>query len=356
MPELTDPYLPQVYQRARENLTGMMERGVLVQDSQANFYLYAMTLNGRTQHGIVGCVHIEDYEADRIKKHEKTRPDKEDDRTRHLLALSAHAEPVFLTYLKTPAISQCVANLLTHDPSDDFVTSDGVRHRVWVINDPAPITAAFGEIPVAYVADGHHRSASAWRAGAERRRANPNHHGDEDYNWFVAVMFPSDELQILPYNRLVTDLGGRTVEQVLDGLRKVGPLTPTETPEPQSSHSCGVYLDGNWYHLELPLPKDIPGDPTAQLDAHLLHTQVLDPVLGIGDPRTDPRLQFVGGIKGVSELQRKVDAGEAAMAFALYPVTVEQLMSVADHGKIMPPKTTWFEPKLLSGLFVHTFD
>lgn len=299
---------------------------------------------------------MDEYEADLIKKHEKTRPDKEDDRTRHVLTLSAHAEPVFLTHRPEGTLSALNAATMARAPLYDLVTYDGVRQRVWRVTDNAAYAAAFAAMPDCYVADGHHRCASAWRTGKALREANPHHTGEEDYNWFLAVLFPSDQLHILSYNRVVKDLHGLTPAAFLARLAAVGTLTTTSTPDPDRPGSFGVYVDGAWHRLQLD-PASVPAHaPIGSLDASLLHDRVLGPVLGIGDVRTDQRIDFVGGIRGTAELERRVDAGQDAVAFAMYPVSLEQLMAIADAGAIMPPKSTWFEPKLKSGFFVHTFD
>jgi uncharacterized protein (DUF1015 family) len=299
---------------------------------------------------------VDDYERDIIRKHEKTRPDKEDDRTRHVLALNANAEPVFLAYRAAPAISELVAAIRGDPPRDDFTTGDGVRHRTWRVTDPSALLAAFRRLPAAYVADGHHRCASAWRAGKERRAANPAHDGTEEYNWFLAVLFPDSELEILPYNRVVRDLGAHDADSFLAALGEIGRVEPAGRPEPPAAGAFGVYLGGAWHRLTLDPATINARDPIASLDAQLLHDRVLAPVLGIGDPRTDQRLDFVGGIRGSAALQERVDRGDAAVAFALYPTSLAQLLAVSDAGLIMPPKTTWFEPKLASGLFLHTLD
>lgn len=356
LPPETDPYDAAVYEAARASLDRLVQEGVLIRDPAPGVFLYEQIMDGRSQVGVVGCVHVDDYAHDVIRKHEKTRKDKEDDRTRHVLALNANAEPVFLTFRDEPALEALIARGTAGTPLYDFTAGDGVRHRVWRVDDPAPFVRAFDAIPVCYVADGHHRSASAWRAGLERRQANPAHTGREEYNWFLAVLFPAGRLRILPYHRMVRDLNGQTPAQVLDRLRDVGRVVPALTPDPPHRGSFGCYLDGRWHLLVLD-PATIPADdPIASLDAALLERRVLGPVLGIGDVRTDPRIAFVGGIRGTGELERRVNTGEMALAVSMYPVTVEQLMAVADAGAIMPPKTTWFEPKLRSGLFVHTLD
>lgn len=356
LPTDVGPYDDRVYQRAKDNLAEFVRQGILVQDKDPSLYVYEQTMDGRVQAGVVGCVHVDDYEDDIIKKHEKTRPDKEDDRTRHVLTLNANAEPVFLTYRNQPFISGAVATARATPPLDDFTTADGVRHRTWRLTETEALLDAFRRVPAAYVADGHHRCASAWRAGKARREQNPSHTGEEEYNWFLAVLFPSSELQILPYNRVVKDLGGKTPDALLAEFAAIGALEPTTTPQPQVSGSFGIYLAGKWYRLTLDPASLEDLELPDSLDAQLLHERVLAPCLGVGDPRTDHRLDFVGGIRGTDALQARVDQGEAAIAFALVPTTLDQLLAVSDTGQIMPPKTTWFEPKLRSGLFLHTLD
>lgn len=355
LPPDVDPHDPRIYDTAREAFDRFIAQGVLVREGARALYLYRQTMSGRVQTGLVGCVHIDDYEQDVIRKHEKTRQDKEDDRTRHVLTLEAHAEPVFLTYRGRPRIDLLSEGLVATQPMHDFTAPDGVRHTVWRISDPAPWLEAFREVPHVYVADGHHRSASAWRAGKERGAANPGHRGDEEYNWFLAVLFPADQLTIMPYNRVVRDLGGKSPTEVLQALRQAGRVVPADDPRPPRPGTFCVYLADAWHRVELHEERIDRSDPIGSLDVSLLQDQVLGPILGIGDPRTDKRLDFVGGIRGTAELERRVNSGEMAIAFSLYPTTVEQLMAVSDAGAIMPPKSTWFEPKLRSGLFVHTF-
>jgi uncharacterized protein (DUF1015 family) len=354
LPDEMDPYDPRIYARARGALDDFLADGTLLHDATPGLFLYRQIMDGRAQTGVVGCVHVDDYERNLIRKHEKTRQDKEDDRTRHVLTLHANAEPVFLTYRGRPEIDALVEDISSASrPLYDFTAPDGVRHTVWPVSDPGALTRAFTAVPHAYVADGHHRSASAWRAGKELRQQNPSHRGDEEYNWFLAVLFPADQLRILPYNRVIRDLKGQTPRQVLDRLGRLGGLTATKDPTPDRSGVFCVYLDSGWYRVELD-PADIDrSDPIASLDVSLLQDRVLAPVLGIGDPRTDKRIDFVGGIRGTAELERRVRSGEMAIAFSLYPTTLEQLMAVSDAGLVMPPKSTWFEPKLRSGLFVH---
>jgi uncharacterized protein (DUF1015 family) len=354
--EDVDPYDPRVYLRAREGLDQFLLQGVLVREDEPSLYLYRQTMDGRDQVGVVGCVHVDDYERDLIRKHEKTRPDKEDDRTRHVLALNANAEPVFLTYRKRDEVDRAVTKVIGSPPLYDFTAPDGVRHTVWRAPDPAALARAFDRVPVAYVADGHHRSASAWRAGKELRGKNPAHRGDEEYNWFLAVLFPADQLRILPYNRVVRDLNGMDASEVLARIGRVGKLEVTDRPVPERPGVFCLYLRGAWYRLELDPATVDRSDPIGSLDVSLLQDRVLGPILGVGDPRTDKRIDFVGGIRGTAELERRVDSGEMAIAFSLYPTSLEQLMAVSDAGQVMPPKSTWFEPKLRSGLFVHELE
>jgi uncharacterized protein (DUF1015 family) len=354
LPEDVDPYDSRIYRRARGALDELLAGGTLLQDEKPRLFLYRQIMDGRTQTGVVGCVHVDDYERDLIRKHEKTRQDKEDDRTRHVLTLNANAEPVFLTYRGRPEIDELVAGIVSASvPLYDFTAPDGVRHTVWMVPDAGALARAFGVVPHAYVADGHHRSASAWRAGKELRAKNPSHRGDEEYNWFLAVLFPADQLRILPYNRLVRDLKGQAPSEVLDRLGRLGTLTAAQDATPDRTGVFCVYLDGRWHRLELDPAGIDRSDPVASLDVSLLQDRVLSPILGIGDPRTDKRIDFVGGIRGTAELERRVRSGEMAIGFSLYPTTLDQLMAVSDAGHVMPPKSTWFEPKLRSGLFVH---
>ena len=354
LPDDVDPYDPRIYSRAREALDELLAGGTLLQDSRPGLFLYRQVMDGRAQTGVVGCVHVDDYERDLIRKHEKTRQDKEDDRTRHVLTLNANAEPVFLTYRGRPEIDALVDGIVSASPPlYDFTAPDGVRHTVWSVPDPGALARAFGGVPHSYVADGHHRSASAWRAGKELRAKNPSHRGAEEYNWFLAVLFPADQLRILPYNRVVRDLKGQTPSEVLDRLGRLGKLAATRDATPDRTGVFCVYLDRRWRRLELDPAGIDRSDPIASLDVSLLQDRVLSPILGIGDPRTDKRIDFVGGIRGTAELERRVNSGEMAIAFSLYPTTLDQLMAVSDAGQVMPPKSTWFEPKLRSGLVVH---
>ncbi len=355
LPADTDPYDARVYARAREALDGFLADGTLVRDSAPRLYLYQQEMEGRVQTGVVGCVHIDDYEQDVIRKHEKTRPDKEDDRTRHVLTLNANAEPVFLTYRGRGEIDTLVGAALREPRLYDFTAPDGVRHTVWRVADAGPLVSAFAGVPHAYVADGHHRSASAWRAGRKLRSTHPGRR-DAEYEWFLAVLFPAEQLRILPYNRVLRDLYGLSTSQSLARLARVGRVTITDDPVPPGPGTFCFYLEGAWYRLTLDPATIDAGDPIRSLDVSLLQDRVLAPIFGIGDPRTDKRIEFVGGIRGTAELERLVDSAGCAIAFSLYPTTLEQLLAVSDAGKVMPPKSTWFEPKLRSGLFVHELE
>ena len=356
LPETVDAHDPRVYREARRALDRLVAAGALRHDDRPALYLYREVMAGRAQIGVVGGVHVDDYEADVIRKHETTRPDKEDDRTRHLLALEAHAEPVLLLYRGRPEIDRLVAAAMAPPPLYDFATADGVTHTVWRLDDPAPYQRAFEGVARAYVADGHHRSASAWRAARELRARSAVHSGAAEYNWFPAVLVPADQLRILAYNRVVTDLAGRAPADVLAELGRVGRLAVTDDPVPPRPATFCLYLGGRWHRLELAEDSIDRTDPIRALDVSLLQERVLGPVLGITDQRTDKRIDFVGGIRGTDALAVRVDSSEAALAISLHPTTVEQLMAVSDAGHIMPPKSTWFEPKLLSGLFVHSFE
>lgn len=356
LPAGTDPHDPRVYAKAKENFTLYLTDGSFLREAAPSFYVYELTREGRTQVGVVGCVHVDEYAGNVIRKHENTRKDKEDDRTRHILTLNAHPEPVLLAYPGQPFITQMNNKVLAGPPLYELTTPDGVRHRVWRVSDQGGYADAFRRVGVAYVADGHHRCASAWRAAQERRAANPKHTGDEEYNWFLAVLFAASQLHILPYNRVVRDLHGMTPVEFLAALGRIGTVKPAATAAPEGPGSFGVFLGDGWHRVTLDPAQAEGGDPVASLDVSLLQERVLGPLLGIGDVRTDPRIDFVGGGKGIEELEGRVRSGEMAVAFALHPVAVPELMAIADMGGIMPPKSTWFEPKLLSGLFVHTLD
>ncbi len=351
-----DPHDPAVYAAAKQNFQRLLSNGDLVQEDEPKLYLYRQVLNDHYQIGLVCCCHLDDYNNDIIKKHEKTRPDKEDDRTRHMLAINAQPGPVLMTYRDQPQIDKLVAQDVNDRPLFHFVAPDGVTHTVWTVDDAQAYCDVFAEVEAAYIADGHHRSASAARAAAQRRAANPNHTGHEEYNWFLTVLFPVSQLTIFSYNRVVTDLAGQSVQQVLERLAEVGNLSDTNEPQPDRSGVFGIYLDGSWRRLTLDEATIDRTDPIRSLDVALLQDRVLEPIFGIGDPRSDQRVDFIGGLDGTQKLVNRVHSGEAAAAFSLFPTTIQQLLSVADAGLVMPPKSTWFEPKLRSGLFIHMLD
>lgn len=356
LPEDVDPHDDAVYDQARRSLDGLLARGVLFRDGQPRMYLYRQVLAHRSQIGVVCCCHVDDYEHGVIKKHEKTRQDKEDDRTRHTLTLNANAGPVFLTHRDDAAIDRLVHDDSNNRPLYHFNSSDGVTHTIWPVNDPARYVEAFAKLPAVYVADGHHRSASAARAAVERRRDDPDRGDDEPYDWFLTVLFPAGQLKILPYNRVVADLRDRTPAEMIEALQSVGAVSVTDQPQPDRPGVFCIYLDGRWHRLELDPASIDRSDPIASLDVSLLQDRVLAPLLGIEDPRTDRRIDFIGGIRGTDALEQRVDAGDSAIAFSLYPTSIEQLLTVADADRVMPPKSTWFEPKLRSGLLVHELD
>jgi len=356
-PDGTDPYGDEIYARSQANFERLQREGLLVREPEPCLYLYRQTMGAHVQTGVTLVCHIEDYENDIIKKHEKTRQVKEDDRTRITDQLSANTGPVFLTYSDVGTVDRFVAEWTeSHEPGIDFVDPVGVRHQVWRLtaDEGAPILEAFGQVPVSYVADGHHRSASAARVGRERREANPDHDGTEAYNWFMAVLFPASQLKVLPYNRVVRDLRAFSADSFLQRLSETFHLDSNGRKVPETPGAACVYLDGQWHELRWEPP--ISENPVDRLDVAILQERVLSPLLEIGDPRTDERIDFVGGIRGTEELERRVDSGEWAVAFSMHPTTVDQLMDIADAGEIMPPKSTWFEPKLRSGLFVNTLD
>ncbi len=353
LPDDVDPYSDIVYQTAAAKLAEYVEEGVLLREPAPCFYIYRQRMGAHEQTGVAAVCHVEDYDADIIRKHEKTRRDKEDDRTRLIHTLNANTSPVFLTYRDSANVDELVAGITAAEPITKFVAPDGVEHTVWRVLDTAALASALGALPVAYVADGHHRAASAARVGRERRNANPNHTGNEDYNWFLCVLFPASHLQILPYNRTVTDLNGLDKDGFLQAVSRVFAMEREASPEPTAPGDIRMYLGGGqWSRLTWkPDPSAAPAD---RLDVAGLQNLLLAPVLGIEDPRTSERISFIGGIRGTAELEHLVDSGRAAVAFSMYPTTVGQLMDIADAGGIMPPKSTWFEPKLRSGLFLHT--
>ena len=351
-PEGTDMYSDPVYTKAKENLDALQSSGALVREEAASLYVYQQIMDGHKQQGLVSVCHIEDYLNDLIKKHEKTRPQKEDDRTKLNATLSAHPGPVFLTYRDDASINAKIEQITGTDPLIDFTAPDGVEHTVWRVADTESLVEAFANVPASYVADGHHRSASAARVGAERKAANPDHTGDEDYNWFLAVNFPASQLKILPYNRLVFDLNGQSDEEFLEKVKAVATITEDVDPSPDQVGKLSMYFNHRWYGLEFAADDTL--DPVGRLDISRLQDGILGPILGIDDPRTSNRIDFIGGIRGTEELEKRVHQGDGPVAFSMYPVTIEQLMDIADAGATMPPKSTWFEPKLRSGLFVHT--
>jgi uncharacterized protein (DUF1015 family) len=347
------PYDKTVYAKAKENYERLREIGALVKDKEPSLYLYRQCMGEHHQVGIVACCHVDDYNNNIIKKHEKTRQVKEDDRTNHVLSINANSGPVFLTYRGNDSVDTIIDEEMNKRPLFHFVAEDGVIHTGWRVENEDGLLQACKTINLAYVADGHHRSASAARAAVQLKENNPSHEGDEEYNWFLTVLFPSSQLDILPYNRVVFDLNGNSVEELLTKLEALGTISKSDTQEPKTSGSCCIYLGRSygWYLLTF---KDIDfADPIASLDVDLLQQRVLSPLLGIGDPRSDTRIDFVGGIRGTSELEKRVDDGDAAIAFSMYHTTIDQLLDVADANLIMPPKSTWFEPKLRSGLFIH---
>lgn len=358
---IADEHSSKVYDRAVENFRLWQEKGWLVQDSKPCYYVYAQVMNGRTQYGLVLCAHADDYSEGRIKKHELTRKEKEDDRMIHVRIQNANIEPVFFSYPDNATIDAIVRDVTAGEPEYDFIAGDGFGHRFWIIDDDATIekiTGIFRDIPAFYVADGHHRTAAAARVCAEKRTENPGYTGDEEYNFFLAVAFPESQLTIIDYNRVVRDLNGLTPAEFLQALSDdfIVSEKGSEIFKPSKLHQFSMYLDGKWYSLEARPGRYDDSDPIGVLDVTVLSNLVLDRILGIKDLRTDKRIDFVGGIRGLGELAKRVDSGEMAVAFALYPVSMKQLVDIADSGHIMPPKTTWFEPKLRSGLAIHKLD
>lgn len=356
LPPETDIHDDAVYAQAPRALARLLETGSLFRDEESALYLYRQIMDGHAQIGVVGCGAVDDYDQDLLKKHEKTRPDKEDDRTRHVLTLSAHAGPVFSTYRGTERIDAIVESVTSNEePLYDFVASDGVQHTVWKVPRSHELEQAFREVPATYVADGHHRAASASRARAARREAAEQWSGEEEVNFFLTVLFPADQLKILPYNRVVHDLSGATSAEFLERLSAVMSVTPDGPPSPDRKGVFSMYLEGRWYRLEAPTAAVENDHPVDSLDAAILQDLVLGPLLGIEDPRTSTRIDFVGGIRGTGELEKRVRARQGGVAFSVFPVSVAELMAVADANLVLPPKSTWFEPKLRSGLLIHEF-
>jgi uncharacterized protein (DUF1015 family) len=358
-----DSHSEEVYHRSVDNFNIWQKKGWLVQDKSPGFYIYAQTMKGRTQYGIVGCASVDDYLNGIIKKHELTRPDKEQDRMVHIRANNANMEPVFFAYPAIKEIDNIVTKIVTlEEPEYDFTAEDGFGHHFWLVKDPETnrqIEKLFAEkVPYTYVADGHHRTAAAALVGKEKREANPSHNGSEEYNYFMAVHFPDNQLQIIDYNRVIKDLNGLTPQQMLERLEKgfIVAEKGTRTFKPRQLHNFSMYLDSKWYSLTAREGTYNDDDPIGGLDVTILTDQILSPILDIQDLRRSKRIDFVGGIRGLGELKRRVDSGEMKVAFALYPVSMKQLITIADSGNIMPPKTTWFEPKLRSGLVIHLLD
>lgn len=357
----TDEHDPKVYSKAVENFNAFQQNGWLLQDDAEHYYIYAQTMNGRTQYGIVIAANVADYMEGRIKKHELTRRDKEEDRMKHVRVNNANIEPVFFAFPDNDELETIIRNVTAAEPEYDFTAPDGFGHHFWVIDDHAiidRITELFAAIPALYIADGHHRTAAAALVGNEKAKNNPNHKGDEEYNYFLAVAFPASHLNIIDYNRVVRDLNGLNPEEFLEALKKDFCVEDKGTEEyrPAALHNFSLYLEGNWYSLTPREGRYNDADPIGGLDVTISSDLILRDILGIHDLRSDKRIDFVGGIRGLGELKRRVDSGEMKVALALYPVSMEQLMRIADTGNIMPPKTTWFEPKLRSGLVIHKLE
>lgn len=361
-PEGTDEHDEKVYVKAAENFKLFKDKGWLVQDNKENYYVYAQTMDGRTQYGLVVCAHVDDYMNERIKKHELTRRDKEEDRMKHVRINNANIEPVFFAYPHRDDIDNIVSEVVKNEPVYNFVAElDGFGHHFWLIEDEDKInriTEIFAEIPYLYIADGHHRSAAAALVGREKQLQNPNHTGDEEYNYFMAVCFPDNQLSIIDYNRVVTDLNGLNDAEFVAKLEKnfIIEKKGANIYKPNQLHNFSLYLSGEWYSLTAKEGTYDDNDPIGVLDVTISSNLILDEILGIKDLRSDTRVDFVGGIRGLGELKERVDSGEMRAALALYPVTMEQLINIADTGNIMPPKTTWFEPKLRSGLVIHELE
>ncbi len=354
LPDSVDIHDDTVYAQGVRAFRDLQARGVLVREDAERLYVYRQIMGSHSQTGVVTCCNIDDYARDIIRKHEKTRKDKEDDRTRHCMELNANSGPVFLTYRDSDKLNALVAAVQKNAPLYDFTAADGIRHTVWRVEGPAQDwVSAFGQVPLAYVADGHHRAAAAFRTGQQRRAANPAHTGKEEYNWFLAVLFPASQLRILPYNRCVADLNGLTPAALLAKVKTIFKTVPADGATPTGPREVRMYLEKSWYKLTW---DEFEADPVGRLDVSVLQDWLLAPVLGIADPRTNTRISFVGGIRGAGELIKRVDSGRDAVAFSMFPTTVGQMMDIADAGQIMPPKSTWFEPKLRSGLLVHTLD
>jgi uncharacterized protein (DUF1015 family) len=354
LPAGTDIHSDAVYRKAVENFEKLIATAPLEKESEPSLYLYRLIMDDHEQIGVVACSSIDEYDNGTIRKHERTRRDKEDDRTRHMLMLKAQTGPVFLTYRTRPEIDEQVSAAISAPPLFDLTAPDGVRHTIWRLSDTESLVKSFESVPLLYIADGHHRAASASRARAELKQQSFAHTGKEDYNYFLTVIFPDSQVRILAYNRTVHDLNGLTHEQFLDGIRGQFTITENASPEPPKRGNWSMYLGGKWYGLQLSPAATLPTGTVAMLDVSILQDRLLDPILGIKDIRTDKRVDFIGGLRGTKELERLVDEGKAAVAFSLFPTTVEDLLMVSDANEIMPPKSTWFEPKLRDGLLIHT--
>lgn len=358
-PDNIDPYSDAVYEKAADNLKKMIDDGIYIKDEKPVYYIYSLVMDGRRQTGLVACASVDEYISGSIKKHELTRADKEADRIRHVDTLNANTGPIFLTYRAKEEISSLINSFMeAHAPIYDFTSEDGISHTVWLIDDDSAvnnITGLFASVPSLYIADGHHRNASAVKVALKRRAQADSEDKNAEYNYYLAVLFPDNELHILDYNRVVTDLNGHTPEEFLSLLTDCFNVdeAPSSPFKPSAPHSFGMYLCGKWYSLTLKDGIIDESDPILSLDVSILQEKVLHPILGIGDIRTDKRIDFIGGIRGLGELESRVDSGEMKLAFSMYPTSVPQMMNIADHGLIMPPKSTWFEPKLRSGLFIH---
>ncbi|MFH2004117.1 MAG: DUF1015 family protein [Bacteroidota bacterium] len=353
--ETVNPYSNQIYQKAKSNLNELRTIGTLIVDDTRKFYLYRLIMGEQQQIGIAATFSVDDYDNDVILKHEKTRREKEDDRTNHILTTEAQTGPVFLTYRDRQKIDEAVSKIILNEPEYDFIASDGVQHTIWIVpnefND-----LIINEIKLTekiYIADGHHRAASASRARAKKKEINPNHNGSEDYNFFIGVLFPACQLNILPYNRVVTDLNGMSESEFLEKIKKNFKVEDTSSPSPNSVKNISMYLNKKWYNLQPNENVKASNNVGDNLDVSILQNYLLDPFLGIDDPRTNKRVDFIGGIRGTAELEKLVDSGKAAVAFSMFPVSVQDLMNISDAGEIMPPKSTWFEPKLRDGLLIH---
>lgn len=353
MPAGTDLYSDAVYRKAVENFAALIKSAPLENEAEPSLYLYQLVMGTHQQIGVVACCSVDEYDRNLIRKHERTRPDKEDDRTRHMIMLRAQTGPVFLTYRRRAEIDELVRRELDSAPLFDLTAEDGIRHTIWRVEKPEDLVAGFNAVPLLYIADGHHRAASASRARAELRNQSFAHKGDEDYNYFLTVIFPDSQLQILAYNRIVKDLNGFSSEDFLKNIKRQFVITENADPSPAQRGRWCMYLDGSWYGLELSPEATLPVGSVASLDVSVLQDRLLDPILNIKDVRTDKRIDFVGGLRGTRELERLVDEGKAAVAFSLFPTTVEELLRVSDANEIMPPKSTWFEPKLRDGLLIH---